>query len=333
VPPRLRDIPDDLEALLGTVAEALQRPVSFLEKDFWAMEVLRVASVDRQIELEDGAGVVQTVFKGGTSLSRVYGLIDRFSEDIDLLVSFPNDGGGPGVNRRDRLLKSIQAEVHAHLGQETVSVERLTSKTGVARKIKYHYPLRTAAHDALVEGVILEMGSRGGLEPMERRSLRSIIADYAISQLGDSEDEWEEFTPFEVNVLGAERTLLEKLSAVHSITSNLGSKEPPAGWGRHFHDIYYLLQSEDVRAKLVAMGADEVKSLVIDIEERSVAGGFENYVPRPVDGYAASPAFDSGAPVAAEIREAYEAVAGLMYGPVVPLEECLATVHAFADLI
>lgn len=174
---------------------------------------------------------------------------------------------------------------------------------------------------------------RGGLEPMERRSLRSIIADYAISQLGDSEDEWEEFTPFEVNVLGAERTLLEKLSAVHSITSNLGSKEPPAGWGRHFHDIYYLLQSEDVRAKLVAMGADEVKSLVIDIEERSVAGGFENYVPRPLDGYAASPAFDSGATVAAEIREAYEAVAGLMYGPVVPLEECLATVHAFADLI
>ena len=186
---------------MGTVAEALQRPVPFLEKDFWAMEVLRVASVDRQIELEDGTGVVQTVFKGGTSLSRVYGLIDRFSEDIDLLVSFPNDGGGPGVNRRDRLLKSIQAEVHAHLGQETVSVERLTSKTGVARKIKYHYPLRTAAHNALAEGVILEMGSRGGLEPMERRLLRSIIADRAISQLGDSEDQWEQFTPFEVNVL------------------------------------------------------------------------------------------------------------------------------------
>jgi hypothetical protein len=39
------------------------------------------------------------------------------------------------------------------------------------------------------------------------------------------------------------------------------------------------------------------------------------------------------APVAAEISEAYEAVAGLMYGPVVPREECLATVHAFADLL
>jgi hypothetical protein len=73
VPPRLRNSLDDLEALLGTVAEALQRPVSFLEKDFWAMEVLRVASVDRQIELEDDTEVVQTVFKGGTSLSRVYG--------------------------------------------------------------------------------------------------------------------------------------------------------------------------------------------------------------------------------------------------------------------
>lgn len=89
MPPRLRDIPDDLEALLGTVAEALQRPVSFLEKDFWAMEVLRVASVDRQIELEDGAGVVQTVFKGGTSLSRVYGLIDRFLRTSISSLAFP----------------------------------------------------------------------------------------------------------------------------------------------------------------------------------------------------------------------------------------------------
>jgi hypothetical protein len=55
------------------------------------MEVLRVAAVDRSITYGNGdsTGTVRTVFKGGTSLSRVHGLIDRFSEDVDLLVLFP----------------------------------------------------------------------------------------------------------------------------------------------------------------------------------------------------------------------------------------------------
>jgi nucleotidyltransferase AbiEii toxin of type IV toxin-antitoxin system len=334
VPPRLRDNGDALDALLARAAEALDRPLSFLEKDFWAIEVLRVVSTDRQINLRDGAsGTVRTVFKGGTSLSRVYGLIDRFSEDIDVLVIFPDYGGGPSENMRDRLLKSIAGEVLAHIGLLSDQVELLGSSKGVARKLKYHYSLRTAADSALTEGVTLEMGSRGGPEPMERHSLRSIVADYATGALGEPEDQWEEFASFGVNVLGAERTLFEKLSAVHSITSDPSSMQSaPAGWGRHFHDIDMLLQSEMVRTKLVEMGGDGVKQLVLDIENRSAAAGWR-FVTRPLDGYASSPAFDSGAPVAAAVRRAYEAVEGLMYGPVVPLEESLASVRHWAELL
>lgn len=213
------------------------------------MEVLRIAARDRRITLKDGtAGTVRTVFKGGTSLSRVYGLIDRFSEDIDLLVIFPDDGGGASENQRDKLLKGIQAEVHQHLGADEVRQELLLSTKGVKRDIKYHYPLRETVHTALTEGVTLEMGSRGGTEPAEQHTLRSIVADYAIAELGEPDDQWEEFTALEVNVLGAERTLLEKLAAVHTITSD-ATAVAPAGWGRHLHDIYWLLESESVREK------------------------------------------------------------------------------------
>ena len=331
---RLRDSGDELDALLGQVSDAWGHPVSFLEKDFWAMEVLRVASRDRTIAFKgDQIGTVRTVFKGGTSLSRVYGLIDRFSEDVDLLVIFPDHDGGPGAGARDALLKKIAADVHEHLDQSRVQAERLDSTKGVKRYVKYHYPLRTTAHGALSEGVILEMGSRGGPEPLERHSLRSIVADYAICELGESEDQWEEFVSFEVNVLGAERTLLEKLSAVHTITSDVGSRRP-AGWGRHFYDIHQLLQSEEVRAKLIAMGPHEVKRLVIDIEERSVEAGFTSVkCERPSDGFASSPAFDGAGPAASEIRRAYAAAEGLMYGAVIPLEICLASVHQWAELL
>lgn len=277
-------------------------------------------------------GTACTVFKGGTSLSRVYGLIDRFSEDVDLLVLFPTEGDGPGESARDGLLKRIAAEVHEHLDAVRVRIERLDSARGIKRKVKYHYPLSGTVDSVLAEGVILEMGSRGGPEPMERYPLRSIAAEYAISELGESEDQWEEFASFDVNVLGAERTLLEKLSAVHSITSTLGAKQPPDGWGRHFHDIHRLLQSADIRAKLVAMGPDEVIRLVGDIEERTDAG-FGNCVRRPADGYASSPAFDLDASVAAQVRAAYRDVGGLMYDSVVPFEECIATVHSWAQLL
>ncbi|WP_074253716.1 nucleotidyl transferase AbiEii/AbiGii toxin family protein [Mycobacteroides abscessus] len=330
--PRLRDSLDDLDALLGQAADALNRPYAFLEKDFWAMEVLRVAARDRPIALRDGTtGTVRTVFKGGTSLSRVYGLIDRFSEDIDLLVILPDEGGGASETQRDKLLKGIQAEVHQHLDTDVVRQELLRSTRGVKRDIKYHYPLREATHTALTEGVTLEMGSRGGAEPAERHALRSIVADYAMAELGEPADQWEEFAAFDVNVLGAERTLLEKLAAVHTITSD-ATAVAPAGWGRHLHDVYWLLESEAVREKLAALGPDGRDHLVDDIERRSAAAGWPS-APRPAEGYASSPAFDSGAPTAATVAEAYEAVKGLMYGPVVPIDDCRRSVRQWSEYL
>ncbi|MGV0718188.1 nucleotidyl transferase AbiEii/AbiGii toxin family protein [Mycolicibacterium sp. XJ662] len=330
--PRLRESLNDLDALLGRAADALNRPFAFLEKDFWAMEVLRIAARDRPITLRDGTtGTVRTVFKGGTSLSRVYGLIDRFSEDIDLLAIFPDVGGGPSENQRDKLLKVIQAEVHNHLGTDVVREQLLRSTRGVKRDIKYHYPIREAAHTALSEGVTLEMGSRGGAEPAEQHHLRSIVADYAITELGESDDQWVEFATFDVNVLGAERTLFEKLAAVHTIASGAAAAAP-AGWGRHLHDIYWLLKSEAVLAKLAALGPEGRDQLVDDIEQRSAAANWPS-APRPAEGYALSPAFDSAAPGAAKVVEAYESVTDLMYGPVVPIDECRQSVHQWAEYI
>jgi predicted nucleotidyltransferase component of viral defense system len=146
--PRLRDSLDDLDALLGQAADALNRPYAFLEKDFWAMEVLRVASRERPIALRDGTtGTVRTVFKGGTSLSRVYGLIDRFSEDVDLLVIFPDEAGGSSETQRDKLLKGIQAEVHQHLGAGVVRQELLRSTRGVNARYQVPLPVtRSGSH-------------------------------------------------------------------------------------------------------------------------------------------------------------------------------------------
>ncbi len=86
----LRSDPDSLDALVATTADALGIDAACVEKDFWVIEVLRAATREVTVLAKDvREHPVQTIFKGGTSLSRAYGLIERFSEDVDLLVACP----------------------------------------------------------------------------------------------------------------------------------------------------------------------------------------------------------------------------------------------------
>ena len=100
----LREHHDDRKALVSRTADALGIGEVFVEKDFWVTEVLRAATASIELEARDGSRhPVSTIFKGGTSLSRVHGLIDRFSEDVDLLIGFPGVDASAGA--KERVLK------------------------------------------------------------------------------------------------------------------------------------------------------------------------------------------------------------------------------------
>lgn len=103
------------------------------------------------------------------------------------------------------------------------------------------------------------------------------IADYAISTLGETPTTWEEFASFSVNVLGPERTLFEKLAAVHDAASR-NDEEALFKHGRHFYDIHQLLQDERVVGSLESLGSEGINDLVEDIEHQSNSAGSH---PRP----------------------------------------------------
>ncbi|PCK23252.1 nucleotidyl transferase AbiEii/AbiGii toxin family protein [Rhodococcus qingshengii] len=329
--PRLRENLDELEALTQAAAEFYSLRTDFVEKDFWAIEVLRVASRPRLIVLKDGAtATVEFAFKGGTSLSRVFNLVERFSEDIDLLVIFPENGS---TKARDRILKDVHEGVRNHLGLKETEAVASNQKVGVKRSITYEYPTASAPNSALREGVLLEMGSRGGDDPTSRRFLRSMVAEFAITELNEDPTTWEEFTAFELRVLAPERTLLEKLSAVHTAATDgaVGSGKL-AQHGRHYYDIHKLLESADVRASLAAMGPDRLEQLADDIHQRGLEAGWDSH-PRPSAGYATSVAFSDEGEIGETVRAAYAMVAELVYGVPVTLDECFETVRRSADLI
>lgn len=319
---RLRDDPDALAVLVQQVADTVGVRASFVEKDFWAIEVLRAAHVTRAIALRDGLnmGEVICLFKGGTSLSRAFGLVKRFSEDIDLLAVFPDD---TSRTARHNVLKQIDAAVQEHLGIPGVPS---SSETGVKRYTTYAY---RAVHpdEALTDGVLLELGSRGGTHPAVEVSIRSMLADVAVEQLGVDADEWAEFDPFDAHVLAPERTLLEKLSALH--TAATMQSDSLAKMGRHIYDVHQLLGSERVLEALGRLGSEGVATLAADVHAHSMEAAFDS-VPRPADGYATSLAFD---PKNGDVARAYSTVDSLVYGEVPTIDEVVTRVHAHRALL
>ena len=84
----LRESPDALAASAARVARATGILMAQVEKDFWVTEVLRGVA---RCSADTG---VSAVFKGGTSLSKAFGLIQRFSEDVDVIVIAPGQSTG-----------------------------------------------------------------------------------------------------------------------------------------------------------------------------------------------------------------------------------------------
>lgn len=318
---QLRQHPDDLDALVTQTAAGRGLPTPYVEKDFWVTEVLRAAAVDREVTIPDGSTAPVTfLFKGGTSLSRVFGIVDRFSEDVDLLAVFPD---GATSNARHKVLKKVDADVTAHLGLTKQAATVGASTTGVKRYTTYHYPVE-ANDEGLKEGVLLELGSRGGTYPAGPHSYRSMVADYAMSELGESEDTWEEFTSFDVNVLAPERTLLEKIAAVHDAAVR-NDAATLLKHGRHFYDIDRLLNTANVTDALIGLGATGFAELIEDINAHSEDAGF-SWSPRPDDGYGDSPAFDPNHPSHRSILTGYESAQHLIHGVRVSFAHLLATV-------
>ncbi len=320
--PRLRDQPDDLYALVSAAGEAMGMPVQFVEKDFWVTELLRAV-----VSEAADAGAV-AVFKGGTSLSKGYRLVERFSEDVDILLVPPP---GLGEQARHQVLKRICRAVAVRFGLATDDGDVVQSEKGIKRNVRFAYSARFNA-GPLSEGVLLEMGVRGGPQPRTTIRLRSLAAEHALA-IGAGETEFDELAVVSVDVLASERTLVEKLALLHGLAEDVqeeSRREALGRSGRHYYDIYRLLGHQATVDACARPG--HVVALAEDIDAQSRRYGWP-FSARPARGYAHSPAFDPSHPSTEIARTAYGQSAALVFGVVPTFEDCLARVHAHAALL
>lgn len=284
----LRDRSDFAETI-DVAAQVLNTSAVIVEKDYWVSQVLMALAADFPEDF---------IFKGGTSLSKAYGLIQRLSEDVDLLVRKGDRGGGA----RDSLMKAMMESASAAI--PGCKVLKGMADRGVYRIYDLPYP-RTRKSDLISPNVRLEMGIRGGVEPHGHLPIGTLLGE-ALRNRGLDADEWDDLRPFEVAVLHPGRTLVEKLALVNLEAQRLladDSLEAKPTIGRHFYDIAMLLGDEAVVDFLE--DRELFAKVVVDTEEVSKTF-FRAFYSRSDAGYAYGPAFAESASVASRLRGSYE---------------------------
>ena len=305
----------DFADLLTTVGASTGAGAAIVEKDYWVTQALRaIAAAFPEI----------AVFKGGTSLSKAWSLVQRFSEDIDLLVRSEGDsletGGG-----RDRAMQAIEAAVAEIDGLERQAA-RSRSERGISRTAVFAYRSEAAALKGLQPTVILEMGIRGGTKPAATRPIRSLIGDaLAGTDLRDPS-----ITPFQMTVLDPRRTFVEKLFALHCACELWAEGRTPAlqRQGRHLYDIYFLLGNPEVAA---FVGGPEYHALIHEIDENGrTYFARDHRVPAEMR-FRASRALVPGGELLAALRDEFARSEFLFYGGFPDLDAIYARIDEVRD--
>jgi hypothetical protein len=206
----------------------------FIEKDYWVTHVL-------QSVFQDPLGS-EIIFKGGTSLQKCFSMIQRFSEDIDLVILRK---GTESSNQLTTKLRKIGKIVNGILPE--VYVENFTHKRGMIRKTAHEYRKEFIEEYGQVKDfVAVEATWLGYFEPYTKAKVSSFIYDMMIGS-GQAELVKEYgMEPFEVLVLEPKRTLCEKImslvrfSYTEDSMSDLGLKI------RHCYDLTKMLEDSEL---------------------------------------------------------------------------------------
>jgi len=260
---------------------AIRRNVSpvILEKDFWVCWLLGI------IFESEFAGSL--VFKGGTSLSKVFGVIDRFSEDIDLSLSpaflkLPVAGSSRnqaskwmakaeaacGAAVKNQIGPAIEAAVTGVLGKTKQAwFEFLMDSTTNSPVLLFHYPSsQPAGFEYLKRSVKLEFGSLTDQQPVGRHPVRPWVADV----LPDAFADWQ----CDVVALEVERSFWEKATILHMEYHRPAEKPTPERFGRHYADTAALAKHSTASR---AIDQHDLRTRVVGWKSHFFGSSWANY--------------------------------------------------------
>lgn len=335
----------DRRDLFAATARRFGTAEQNVEKDFWVCWALDA------LFNEIGTDGPRLLFKGGTSLSKAYGLIARFSEDIDVTVfredlgqaaSVEELGALSGKKRRARL-DAIKAACQAYVGggmREGLGrvLKRSLDEAGIGgekarieidagdpdrQSLLLWYPAVTVgvASGYVRPAVKIESGAKSALDPHRPVVVKPYIADEVLDLA---------LSVPSVTTVDAERTFWDKVIILHGLRRWFERRAALRGGGqrvsRHYYDVHCLLGSD------VGEHALSDRALAIDCARH--ARMFFNSA--DLDLAAAEPGTFAVAPTAAmlaPLRQDYEAMAGMIFGDVPAFDDVMTSVNRLESLV
>jgi len=263
---------DRLDLFLAT-ANRLGTPIGNVEKDFWVCWTLNALYHERPVTGP------RLLFKGGTSLSKAYGLIERFSEDIDITVFREDIGEAIPVEdlealsnkKRKAKLDAIQDACRTYITgplYEFLSFQVAEATDGAGRieideadpdgqTLLLWYPEVEPRDGAYVRPAVrIEFGAKSAIDPNRPVSIRPYIAEEARGL---------DLTVVNVTTIEAGRTFWDKVVIAHGLRRWYERRGVLRQEGqrvsRHYYDLHCLLGSDAGRAALAkpSLGADCVR--------------------------------------------------------------------------
>jgi hypothetical protein len=229
-----------------------------VEKDFWVCWTLK-----QMFSIDALSG--RLLFKGGTSLSKVFHAINRFSEDIDLAVDYVALGfTGERDPRREDLSKTRRAAIldemmtvcQHYIGTEFIDAARgrfrdilgdgddweLAVSETDPNVVRFRYPAAAPGLEYIKPQVVLELGTHAEFVPHDDFTVRAFAAE-EFPDLFDDPD-------VALSALLAKRTFWEKATILHAEFHRPAERPMPDRYSRHYYDLAMLARSETRAAAL-----------------------------------------------------------------------------------
>ncbi|MCM1295816.1 MAG: nucleotidyl transferase AbiEii/AbiGii toxin family protein [Muribaculaceae bacterium] len=268
---------EDRDFVFNNVAIKKGIHKALVEKDFWVCLVLDYLFTTSKFKNN-------ITFKGGTSLSKGFNIIDRFSEDIDIILDWGLlgvKGGEPLADRsntkqdqynkelnekaktfiKSELLPDIKSGLSDILGYD-VDI-RVDEKDG--QVLNFYYP-KMYAVGALLQFIRLEIGPLAAWNP----SLAVEIMSYIAEEMPNIFEQ----KSTQVLTVSPERTFWEKATILHREANRPIEKSMPLRYSRHYYDLYRFTETEYVKR---ALGNRELLGEVITFKKKFYRDSWADY--------------------------------------------------------
>ncbi len=249
--------------------------LTVVEKDFWVCWTLK--RIFSHPELKD-----KLLFKGGTSLSKAFGLIDRFSEDIDLVLDWRLvTDQDPVAKRSNTKQQALNAEINelakVYIAETLLGVlndalgafceiEVSDEDDAQGHVVTIHYPKTAEESGFLRPDIQLEIGPLASWLPHANRIIRPYAAEEFPDLFKDKD--------CPVKVVDAERTFWEKATILHHEANRPDTSIVPSRYSRHYYDLHFMARSP---VKDSALRDLDLLHDVVEFKKRFYPRGWARY--------------------------------------------------------